>query len=139
MTASTMHRATRSTVLLVGARDQARELLIQALRAAGPEVELADSAAECIRVVRHVAPSMIVMDRDLVDGDGWELVRVLKTLSSTRSVPVVGVTSDGGRRNEARAVEVGCDALLVSPFASDALVRLVRRLLPALASIRIDG
>lgn len=117
------------TVLLVAACDASREELAEALRANGLEVECADSAAECIRIVRQLTPAVIVMDRMLPDGDGWELVRVLKSLSSTQGVPVIAVTGNGSRAHEERAHIIGCDVFLVRPFQADALLAQIRRLL----------
>jgi CheY-like chemotaxis protein len=119
----------RPLVLLVAAPDEARATLVESLRSSHLDVQCADSASECIRLVRQLLPAVIVMHRELPDGDGWELVRILRSLSSTRDVPVVAVTADDARRHVERAVLVGCDAFLVKPFEPEVLLRQIGRLL----------
>jgi DNA-binding response OmpR family regulator len=125
------------TVLLVLQRDDARAVLVEALRDNDFTVQCADTAAECMPLVRQVSPALIVMDRVLPDGDGWDLVRVLKTLSSTRDVPVIAVTDANSRSHMERAFLVGCDAFLVKPFDATALLGQIRQLLRAASAARI--
>ncbi len=120
-----------NTVLLVVRRHATRQRLAAALGEAGLDVRCTDSAADCIRIVRKLVPAVIVMARALEDGDGWELVRVLKSLSSTRGVPVIAVAEeDQARRHEERALLVGCDVVVSEPVDADRLLDQIRKVLP---------
>lgn len=116
-------------VLLVARDDEDRAALLGALWQAGFDVECAASAAECIRLVLSRPPAIIVIHRLLRDGDGWDLVRVIRSLSSTENVPLVAIAENGSSRLIERAFAVGCDVVLAQPFQPGAMVRQMRRVL----------
>jgi DNA-binding response OmpR family regulator len=116
------------TILLVAAPDDDRTRLVESLLRNGFDVHCADSKSTCIHLIRQIAPALVVMDRELPDGDGWETVRALKSSSAMR-IPFVAITADASRRQVERALVIGCDAILVKPFEADALLRQIRRLL----------
>ena len=113
---------TGRSILIVSRRDEHRARLESALAAKGFVPSATASAAECIRLVRRAPPSAIVMDRTLDDGDGWELIPILKALSSSRRIPVVALTSDASRAQVSRALTLGCDAFLAKPCEPAALL-----------------
>ncbi len=69
---------------------------------------------------------MIVLDRHLPDGDGWEVARKLKALPSLKNVPILGFTSMGQRSEVENALVAGCDVFVEKPCAPETLVRYVR-------------
>jgi CheY-like chemotaxis protein len=59
----------------------------------GHSVESASSGAEALAKARSLCPDVIVLDVDLPDIDGLEVLRQLKAGTSTRSIPVVLLTA----------------------------------------------
>ena len=66
---------------------------------------------------------MVVLDLDLPDGDGCELIRRVRAVAEPPAVVVVTGHTDLARRRAATAA--GADAYLLKPADPDALVGVV--------------
>jgi DNA-binding response OmpR family regulator len=116
-----------------------QELLAAAFEEAGMRVELADTCAAAMRLVRTVQPDIFVVDRQVPDGDAWLAVANLKRAARVEDAPVIALTGHPALRNVERAFIAGCDAFLEKPVAPDVVVGLAQRLLalrPPPTSIR---
>jgi CheY-like chemotaxis protein len=116
-------------VLLVEDDADVRELYGSALRRAELLVDEAATVAEAHKILARLRPDIIVLDRRLPDGDGWNVARAVKANEATRHVPIVGFTSHRGRADVEGALVAGCDAFLEKGCAPEALVRHVRGML----------
>ena len=117
----------RQVVLVVDGDDVGREAFVFALQEAGYTIEVASTRASALKRAREVLPSIIVLDRDLPDGDGFKIIDEVRRIQGLREVPVIALTADEGQLTG--SLEAGCDAFLEKPCAVDALVIQVRRLL----------
>lgn len=70
---------------------------------------------------------VILLDRQLPDGDGTDLLAYLRSIHS--SVPVIILTAQGSVADRVTGLELGADDYLVKPFAVEELVARVRALL----------
>jgi two-component system repressor protein LuxO len=96
------------------------------LRRQGYSVTHAGTRAQAISALA-VRPDLVVADLRLPDGDGLDVVRAARRLSSPPPVIVVtGYPSEATRR---QAMEVGAAAFLAKPFSLAAFVELVQKLL----------
>jgi CheY-like chemotaxis protein len=117
-------------VLLVEDNADLRVLYGDAMRESGLLVEEVSSVQEAlVALSADRSPSLVVLDRGLPDGDGWDVARALKAKESTREIPIVAFTSHRGRADVEGALVAGCDAFLEKGCAPDALVRHVRGML----------
>ena len=107
------------------------ELYGNAMREAGLLVDEVVTVAEAIVLAPRLRPDIVVLDRRLPDGDGWDVARALKaSVSETmRRVPIIAFTSHRERADVEGALVAGCDAFLEKGCAPDALVRHVRGML----------
>lgn len=112
-------------VLLVDHDAETRAAHGAALREAGLRVDEASSSAEALSKAPSLRPDIVVLDRDLPDGDGWEVARKLKRAPPLREVPILGLAAMGPRSDVEGALVAGCDVFLERPCAPDALVRYV--------------
>jgi two-component system, cell cycle response regulator DivK len=113
-------------VLFVDDDPEVRMLYTGALRDAGLLVDEACTADEALATAPSLHPDVIVLDRYLPDGDGWEVARKLKGLPSLRDVPILGFTASGEQRGDVEsALIAGCDVFVPKPCAPDMLVRYV--------------
>lgn len=112
-------------VLFVDDDPEVRALHVAALRDNGFLVDEAVTAEEAIDVAPSLHPDVIVLDRHLPDGDGWEVARKLKALPSLRDVPILGFTHMGQRSDVETALVAGCDVFIDKPCAPETLVRYV--------------
>jgi len=75
-------------------------LLMQGLVAQRPALQLAvtASAEEALRIARQHPPDLLLIDLNLPDGDGCELLARMRTFPQLAHVPAVAVTADDQAR-----------------------------------------
>lgn len=100
-----------------------RDLYSLALRDAGLFVAEVTSAVEAVEMAPRLRPDLVVLDRHLSDGDGWEVARTLKASSLTKDAQIIGFTGSRGRGDVEGALVAGCDAFLEKPCTPEQLVR----------------
>ncbi len=109
-------------VLLVDDEAPIVSVLSTTLRAHGYVVRTAASAQDAILALTEAIPSAMLLDINLPDLTGWELLRRLSPLDRAR-VPVVVFSASP--LAPARIDEFKPAGVLVKPFPIDALLRLL--------------
>ncbi len=71
--------------------------------------------------------SLAVVDLDLPDGGGLELLEELR--EAVPGVPVLGITADGGHGPRTQALEAGASEVLTTSAFGEEIVAAARRLL----------
>lgn len=77
-------------------------------------------------------PRLILLDLNLVDGSGLDLLAYLKQQSNLREVPVVVVTTSDYPEDRARSVALGATDYVVKPNSFDRFVEILQGLAPLL-------
>ena len=103
------------------------ELLSGSLRFAGFDVVTAVSGAEALRAVTASRPDLVLMDVMLPDGDGFDVVRRLR--SSGPDVPVIFVTARDGVHERVAGLALGADDYVTKPFSLDEVLERIRAVL----------
>ncbi len=96
--------------------DQNFELVEFLLLEAGWEVERASDGAEFERLLASVAPDVLLLDMNLPDSSGLDLVAHLRGIERFQRLPVVAVTAHAMRGDRERCLAAGCDAYLSKPI-----------------------
>jgi DNA-binding response OmpR family regulator len=73
----------------------------------------------------------VVLDAQLPDGDGLEIVGALREAAAGRRVVVVALSADRIGDAEERAARAGCDEFLLKPVEPRELLRRVAELIDA--------
>ena len=111
-------------VLVVDDEPYIREIISQALREEGYEVEVAADGFEAIRQVRETAPDLILLDLMMPALDGRSFLDVYRQAPGLK-VPIIVVTA---ARSAGRDVEHELGTAVVhKPFSIDHLLAVVRR------------
>src|SRR5207245_7742678 len=76
------------------------------LRGHNFQVETAENAAEAKASYDRRAPDLILLDLNLPDGDGFEVVRHIRERSGT---PIIVLSARGGERDKVNALDLGAD------------------------------
>jgi CheY-like chemotaxis protein len=107
-------------VLVVDGSVGDRELFAEYLEYRGCAVSVSVVPATAAADVRRLRPEVIVLDLDLPQIAGWNILRDLRRDPVTRDVPVIGLSRQvtDAKREEARASGA---ALLAKPCEPDAL------------------
>jgi twitching motility two-component system response regulator PilH len=85
------------------------------LTAAGCHVITASSGRDAVRMARAELPAVIFLDIVMPDMDGYEACRQLQADPATKSIPVVFVTSKGGRADQVWGQLQGAKGYIVKP------------------------
>jgi DNA-binding response OmpR family regulator len=113
---------TPATILLVEDHLITRRFVADNLTADGYELLEATSLAEARRAVTDSYPDLAIVDLGLPDGDGLDLVRIVRTSDRTVSridpdLPLLILTGRGGELDRLRGFERGADDYLQKPFS----------------------
>jgi CheY-like chemotaxis protein len=118
------------TILVID-DDLANLALAEALlQAEGYRVRVAIDAKSMFAVLETISPSLILMDIQLPEIDGWELTRRLKADPKTRDIPVLAITAYGQAGDITKAREAGFADFLAKPVSTRELPGIIRRHLP---------
>ena len=106
------------------------EALCEGLKTAfeleGYEVVTAGTAKEGRSVLKDNNCDLVVLDCNLPDGNGFEMVKRLREYSS---LPVLMLTARGSEIDEIQALEFGVDDFMRKPFSLAVLQARVRKIL----------
>jgi DNA-binding response OmpR family regulator len=115
-----------ATILVVEDDPDVRRLVASLLTRAGMEVVEAEDGRRGIRAFFEVRPDLVVLDLELPEMDGWEVLERLREMSSA---PVLMLTAQGAEVDKVRALTGGADDYVTKPFGPRELVARVEALL----------
>ncbi|HET7458405.1 MAG TPA: hybrid sensor histidine kinase/response regulator [Gemmatimonadaceae bacterium] len=122
--------ATTPTVLVVDDTEGNRYAVARILRGAGMEVVEAVSGAEAFACLSASVPDLVVLDINLPDVSGHDVLRAIKNAEATASVPVMHVSASFiTNADRAFGLERGADAYLTHPLDPDVFLATARALL----------
>jgi two-component system cell cycle response regulator DivK len=116
-------------ILLVEDNEMNRDMLSRRLAKRGYEVTVAVDGEQGLALAQSEIPALILMDMSLPGLDGWEATRRLKTMSETRSIPVIALTAHAMAGDRERALAAGCDDFDTKPIEFSRLVGKIETLL----------
>src|SRR3569833_3730057 len=122
-------------ILVVEDNDLNRRLFCDVLKANGFEVEPVADGLEAIAAALAFVPSLVIMDIQLPNVSGLDLIAQMKRDPMLRPIPVLAVTAYAGKGDEERIREAGAGGYLAKPVSIMPFMRAVNALLePAPAS-----
>ena len=94
-----------------------RLLLRYTLRAAGFEVAEADGGRAALEALSgDEMPDIVILDVQMPDMDGWEVLATLRAQAASADIPVIMCTVKERPEDVELAWEGGCDGYLAKPF-----------------------
>ena len=120
------------TVLVVDDSATMRRMIIAALSGLGDlDFVQAVSGLEAIERVTVRSVDLVVLDLNMPDVHGLEVLRFLRGHQSLRHLPVVVLTTRGDDVSRNAALAGGANLYLTKPFAPESLAPQIQRLLQA--------
>ncbi len=112
----------RKMLLLADDELLIRRLVKPHLEKAGFETALAENGAEAFQLIMKQPPEVIILDIMMPEMDGMALLRLLKSMDSTKSIPVllISMTYDDSVQKSAKAL--GAAGYLTKPFSPSQLL-----------------
>jgi CheY-like chemotaxis protein len=83
--------------------------------------------------------SLILLDLNLPEIDGYEVLKRLKSEDSTRSIPVIVLTTTDNPREIDRCYELGCNVYITKPVGYDNFSDAIRKLGLMLAVVKVPA
>jgi two-component system cell cycle response regulator DivK len=106
------------------------KLFCDLLTAHGFEVEPVRDGRDAVARARAFAPDLIVMDIQLPDISGLELIEAMKADPALAAIPIMAVTAYAARGDEERIREAGAEAYVSKPVTVTQFLAAVHSLIP---------
>jgi DNA-binding response OmpR family regulator len=111
-----------STILLVEDDAPTRTFLADHLTADGYDVLVADSCATGLRLLEQQFPDLALVDLNLPDGSGYDLIRRVRGADGVASrldpaTPLIVLSGRADELDRVRGFDRGCDDYVCKPFS----------------------
>ena len=116
-------------ILVVEDNDLNRKLFCDVLKANGYEVVPVADGQNVIATARKFKPHGVVLDIQLPNITGLELIEQFSADPSLRAIPILAVTAYAGKGDEERIRSAGARDYLAKPVSITPFMRAVRNLL----------
>ena len=123
-------------VLVVEDEAQLGDIMARNLRARGHAARVAATAQEAIAEIEQAQPDVLLLDVNLPDMTGWDVLRQLDT-ARRQQIKVIVVSA--GPISQKRIEEFRPERHLEKPFPIDALVRMLSELEPGARGVETGG
>lgn len=95
---------------------------------------VAPDAASLAREFKKAVPDLVLLDVNLPDGNGFDLLGKIRRHPTLALLPVVMFTAAGAKEDVERGLKLGADGYLVKPCGREVLLSTVRRVLKLAAA-----
>lgn len=91
-----------------------------------------------IATASEYKPDVILLDINLPDMHGYDVIRHLKENTSLRNIPIIALTANSMDGDRLNCLEAGCDGYLAKPIMRIELLNTVRRFLHNVKNIELE-
>jgi two-component system chemotaxis response regulator CheY len=117
-------------LLIVDDSKLMRDMIAACLRPLGAvTLEFAGTGLEAIERLALAAFDLVVLDLNMPDVGGIEVIEFVRAQDRLRGLPILIVTTRGDDDNRSRVLAAGASAFLAKPFAPAQILDEVRKLL----------
>lgn len=121
-------------ILVVEDNDLNRKLFCDVLKSQGYAVEPVSDGRDALDRARDFVPNLIIMDIQLPNVSGLDLIEAAKGDRVLRSIPVLAVTAYAGKGDEERIRDAGADSYLAKPVSIGPFMAAVKALIEKAAA-----
>jgi len=89
------------------------------------EIYLADSTNKMFKILEKITPDMIVLDVNMPDMDGYEVIKKLKSETQYKEIPVIFMTCNSDKQSVVKGLSLGAAAYVVKPFNPIKLIEVI--------------
>jgi CheY-like chemotaxis protein len=116
------------SIVVIEDNADTREMLVDALRYSGHEVESADDGISGLKLIKQRRPDIALVDLGLPGIDGYAVARRMRAVDPECHTRLVAISGYGQPRDRERAREAGFDDHMVKPVQIDVLNQRLRTL-----------
>ncbi len=111
----------QATILYIEDNPENRLLVRRVLEAEGYAVVEATDGPSGLEVARQSKPDLILLDINLPEVDGYQLVGQLRDVPDLSTVPIIALTANVMKGDREKTLAAGCDGYIQKPIDVDAL------------------
>ena len=119
------------TALVIEDNENNMELITFILKSAGYSTIGAETGQEGLRLARTQKPDFIILDIQLPDIEGTEVLKQLRAEGSIQDTPVIAVTSYAMAGDRERMLSAGCDGYIEKPIDPEKVVEYIKSIVGA--------
>lgn len=101
------------------------------MKQAGLEVRTAVDGRSALAEVRAEAPSLVLLDISMPNGDGFEVCRAIRANPAWADVRIIMLTAKGGDAERKEGLAAGADDYITKPFSTREVLDRVKALIGA--------
>lgn len=109
--------STGKTVLIVEDNELNAKLFRDLLSARGHRIVELREGRDAIKMVKEQNPNLILMDIQLPEISGFDLIKMIKADYTISDIPIIAVTAFAMKGDEERIRTSGCDDYLSKPIS----------------------
>ena len=111
------------SVLVIEDEKNILDFIVKSLTAHNYKVTPATTGKEALSLIASICPDIILLDLGLLDMDGCEIIKSVRTWSSN---PIIVVSARTQEEDKVRALDLGADDYLTKPFGVPELLARLR-------------
>jgi DNA-binding response OmpR family regulator len=119
----------KAQILVVEDQAPTANLILEVLRAEGYDAQSVDTLAKARARLKKTPPELLVLDRNLPDGDGVDLLAEIRNDAKLGSLPVIILTAQKEVADKVAGLRTGADDYVAKPFNTEELAARVVALL----------
>lgn len=104
-----------------------RKITGRMLAREGYEFVTAKDGVDALQQLQDVRPDVILLDVEMPRMDGFEFARNMRADESTKSIPIIMITSRTAEKHRNRALELGVNEYMGKPYQEEQLLALISR------------
>lgn len=125
----------KCSVLIIEDEKKIQVFMGKILKQQEYRVLYADTGAQGLDIIRSQCPDIILLDLGLPDMDGDDIIKEVRTWSST---PIIVISARTAEREKVIALDLGADDYITKPFGTSELLARIRASLRHSNRLRTD-
>ena len=105
----------KCSVLIIEDEKNIQTFMGKILKRQEYRVLYADTGAQGLEIIRSQCPDIILLDLGLPDMNGFEIIREVRTWTST---PIIVISARTAEQEKVSALDLGADDYITTPFGT---------------------
>ncbi|MDE2141082.1 MAG: response regulator transcription factor [Elusimicrobia bacterium] len=119
----------KAQILVVEDQAATADLILEVLRGEGYDVQTVDTLAKARARLKKSPPELMILDRNLPDGDGVDLLAEIRADDKLSATPIIILTAKKDVADKVEGLRTGADDYVAKPFNTEELVARVGAIL----------
>lgn len=119
----------KKTIMIIEDNPLNMKLTAELLRIGGFDLIKAIDGKSAFEMLRQTTPDLIILDLQLPDMDGIEIMKKIKSDEKTKAIKVVAVTASVMKETEEQVAKAGFDGYIAKPINTREFVKQIKGIL----------